>query len=375
MHAYIYGILITLFLGYFIKESKELNYIGTPTHRKLKLKTSENQIFLKIFCFLPLFLISAFRYGVGTDYFHTYYDGFIRLLHHSNYDNFEIGYKGLCLFLSQITTDPQIVFVCTSFLFCLFCFKAIFNFSNDILFSLFLLVFTRYYFISLNAVRQFVGMAIVLYALHYLFEKEYFKYILFVLIAASIHYSLIICVLFIFVDKIKINRITFFVCTAGVLLFWFIFGTDFINRLVQKLMPLKKYLRHFANTALYTGTKFAIGTFLLNFVILIIFFGVYRKCYHDLKYRFYLNIQLISTLVCILMTILPLVERVYYIFAFVQILSIPYIVNLYQNSHWRRIFKLGIIIVFIGYCVYDIFITGDHEVIPYESIFSVTRYY
>ncbi|MCI8510019.1 MAG: EpsG family protein [Lachnospiraceae bacterium] len=375
MLIYIYGILVTLFLGYFIKESKEIDYIGSPIHRRISIKSSGNQTFLKILCFLPLFLISAFRYGVGTDYFHTYYDGFIRLLHHSNYDNFEIGYKGLCLLLSQITEDPQIVFICTSFLFCFFCFKVIFRFSNDILFSLFLLIFTRYYFISLNVVRQFVGMAIVLYALHYLFGKEYFKYIFFVLVATSIHYSLILCVLFIFIDKIKINRLTFFVCTAGVLLFWLVFGTDFINKLVQKLLPFKKYLRHFANSFLYTGTKFAIGTFLLNFAILIIFFGVYRKYNHDLKYRFYLNIQLISTLICILMTILPLVERVYYIFAFAQILSIPYILNLYRNDGLKKVLKLGILIVFIGYCIYDIFVTGDHEVVPYQSIFSVTRYY
>ena len=70
-----------------------------------------------------------------------------------------------------------------------------------------------------------------------------------------------------------------------------------------------------------------------------------------------------------MMTVLPLVERIYYIFAFIQILSIPYIINLYHGNI-RRILKVGIASVFLMFCIYDIFIIGDHEVVPYMSVFE-----
>lgn len=369
MEEYIIAIFITLFLAYFIKESQTISYPGEINHKKIVLRSSEKQILLKFLCFFPLFFLSAFRYGVGTDYFITYYDGFLRVLHHNDFDRFEIGYKALCQVIGRFTSNPQWVFIITAFLFSFFTFLAIYENSADVFFSVFLLVFTRNYFMSMNGVRQFVGMAIILYAIKYILNKDYKMYLVFFAIASLIHYSMIICIVFIFADKIKLNKYIFFIAFAVVASFRFFLGEKYINALIRSLMPVQKFIRHLENKGLYAGTNFAIVMFLINLTIFIIFYRMYKDFSWNLKYKFYLNIQAITVFICIMMTVVPLVERVYYIFAFTQILSVPYVVNLYHGN-MKKVLKIGIATVFFIICIYDIFIKGDHEVVPYMSVFE-----
>ena len=172
---------MTLFFGYFIRANSQLDYCGYSENKKFLLKADAYTIkVVKLLCMLPLMLLSAFRYGIGTDYFNTYYYGYERVVAGDNYDNFEIGFKALILFLSKFFDNPQILFVVTSVLFAYFVYEAIFENSNDVFFSIFLLISMRFYFMSMNVVRQFVGMAIVLYATKYIFKKKYIKFVVFV---------------------------------------------------------------------------------------------------------------------------------------------------------------------------------------------------
>lgn len=359
-------IILTVSLSFFIRENAEpvtIMYITIPRKKK-------RQLMLKTLCVLPCLILSALRYDVGTDYFPTYYDGFLRVMSGSNYDHFDIGYRFLNILMGKISDDPQIIFIITSVLFCTLTLFAIYNLSVDIPFSVYLLFVTRYYFISLNVIRQLVAMAIVLYALKYLFKGEKKKYLILIIIASLIHYMVAMSVVFLFLDKWKLNNdrmIIAFVLMIG------LFGLSkfhIIESVVQGILKGTRYSRHFDNNGLYTGEKFAAFTFVFNMLLLLLFYMNGKKNMEHPKYNLYLNSQLIATALCTLMTSVHLVERVYYIFGFLQIVSIPYMISLFINKENRIFFKLIIVIFFSIYCFWDIFLKFNHQVVPYHSVLS-----
>lgn len=371
MITYIIAISITVFLAYFVKEDKMNIYGGIGLHKFCKLKMNkQGETVLKVLCVLPLFLVSALRYGIGTDYFHTYYDGFRRVNEGNNYDGFEFGFKILNILLGKISSDPQIVFVVTSALFCFFTFYAIYNLSPDILLSVVLLIISRNYFISMNIVRQFVAMAIILYSLKYLFAEKYFEYLCFIVLASSFHYSAIICLSFIVFEKIKISDKKIYAGIGMILIIALSINILDINKIFGYLFKFTKYAKHFLNLHLYTSRQFAIFTFLYNFVLLIVFCIPIKKNRQNKAYKFYLLMQVCATVLCIFMPLIPLIERIYFYFQFVQIISIPIVLKLINNRATRGILKYIILFFLLSYCIFDIFIRRDHEVVPYISIFS-----
>lgn len=70
-----------------------------------------------LFSFLPMFLLSALRYDVGTDYMYTYTPTFIEMLTDSSAGYREIGINFIIRFIQLFTTEPQWFFVVTSFIY------------------------------------------------------------------------------------------------------------------------------------------------------------------------------------------------------------------------------------------------------------------
>lgn len=70
------------------------------------------KVFAWLCVFLPLFLVSAFRYGVGTDYFYTYTPIFNRIRGGTGFN--EVGFTWLTEQLTKVSDDPQILFVVIS---------------------------------------------------------------------------------------------------------------------------------------------------------------------------------------------------------------------------------------------------------------------
>jgi len=373
MYIYFICIFFAVTISYFIKEKYEIGYSGYKIKKKLIINNTRYiTIVLKTCCMLLPIAVSALRYEVGTDYTATYYDGFVRVNTVGNaHDQFDIGYQFLNILLYQISTNPQIVFIVTSVLFGIFTFKAIYNSSTDIMFSVFLLFGTRYYFISMNVVRQFVAMAMVLYATKYIFTREYKKYVCFVIIAGLIHYMVLLSLLFLVLPKIRLNQKKFISSFFIMFALFVLAQLHIIESVVQKLLGGTRYAHHFENAGLFSGEKFTAFTFTLNLILLIIFFINYKQRKNDKRYMLYINAQLITTMLCTLMTSVHLIERVYYIFGFMQILSIPYMINLYKFKDVRMTLKIGTVIFFSAYCYWDIFMKFDHQVVPYKSIFEM----
>lgn len=365
--VYIISSLLTLLLCYPISINCQ------PYHydRRIVIRSKKSicRIF-KVLCILPLFIVSALRYDVGTDFLWTYYKGYMRVTSGSDEDKFEIGYKTLIKLLNLISSSPQILIVASSLIFVGLTWVAIYEQSTDIAMSLILVIITRYYFISLNVIRQLMGMAIILYAMKYLYHGKRYQYLIFNLLAATLHNSLIIGCVYAFVDKINFSKKRFAYYLFSVFFIILLGEFGILKSIIKILLNNTKYERHLSNVNLFVGIKFFIFTACLNFIILLIFYFAERYQQKDIRYRIYFNIQSIVFAVCALMNVVPLMERIYWQFGFVQIISIPYIINMYEKRKTRQLLRFLIFGIFFVYCVYDIFVLKDHQVVPYKSIFT-----
>lgn len=314
---------------------------------------------------IPLILISGLRYSVGTDYWNSYYSGFYRVLRGNMYDSYEPVFY-LFIRAVQICTDNVFVFFfLTAVLFCGFVFKAIYEQSENIPLSIILFFLFRYYFISMNAVRELLAIAVIMYGLKYVYQKDLKRYALCCIIAGLIHKIgfLMICVYFI--NKIEIDRKRFIMISAGMGLFSLV-----AYEVLYKLLEGTKYGRHMINYNV-SGIKVTLFTIVLNIALTLIAFSSYEKNKNDEKYRLYLNMEIIATLVAYLFATIPLAERVYWLFSFTIIISFPYFIKFFQPIKYRKLITLCLCLVLcVFYIAYDIAVLNDHEVLPYQSIIN-----
>lgn len=314
---------------------------------------------------IPVMFVSAVRYAVGTDYFNTYTNGYYRVSLGNESDHFEFGFNALIKILSSISPDnPNLLFIITSIIFVGFTFAAIYNLSTNILMSILLLFISRYYFISMNGVRQFIAMSIFLFALKYAIEEKIGRYVFWGIIAISFHYSLVIFFPVYFLTRLKLTK-EYLAILIGLVLVVVIDN----GRILYSLL-LSVSTKYYGLTQRYqiAGTKFIVFTVAFNAVLMCIYYRYYNQSKENKVYRLFLNIQFIAFLLSLLLGTLPQVERVYWIFSFPMILSLPYMLRNIQNKAIRYSITIILFLVLTAYCVYDISILKDHQVLPYQWI-------
>ena len=314
---------------------------------------------------LPPMFISAVRYYVGTDYFVTYYTGFYRILDGSRIDGFEFGYYWLNKIIQVFTDNVFVLFIITSIMLVSIVYKGIEQLSVDIPFSIMMFMFSRYYFIGMNGIRQFMAIAMLTYSIKYVSERDAKKFTLCMVFAISFHYTSILFIPVYFIGRLYMTRMRFIIITAIDIIFFSLGG-----KIIFQVLKSTKYgillLKY--NVA---GLNFSIATVVINLLLLYIAFENYSIRKEDEKYRVYCNIQFFAFLVSLVLRSIPLMERVYWIFSFPIIVTIPYFLS-GKTKNRKKAQKSIIAIIFFVYMIYDIVVLKDHNVLPYQWIFGRT---
>jgi transmembrane protein EpsG len=184
--------------------SKSLNYMGYV----------KPNVFFTFLVFVSLFLVSALRWRVGTDYW-TYERIFTLAKDYTVQDLAERSPEYLTTLVNwgigATFNDPQITFAFYAFFTCFLINKAIANYADNYALSVILYIVTLNYSNSFNGVSQWAAAAILLIGYKYIVEKSFLKYLIVVLIATTFHSSSLISILFYFLVikpfKSKMNLI------------------------------------------------------------------------------------------------------------------------------------------------------------------------
>lgn len=124
------------------------------------------------------------------------------------YNYFEIGFVLLLKGLIFLVKDPHCVILLVSLMIHTLMIETLWSYKNNVSFSFSVfLYYTMYYLETYNVMRQWLAIAIIFFALRYLLEDKYIKFVCFLLIATTMHSSAIICIVFIPIHMLIVHKV------------------------------------------------------------------------------------------------------------------------------------------------------------------------
>lgn len=274
---------------------------------------------------------------------------FIALLFNNSYESF--------LFISAFVTN-------------MFLFYVVYKIKNLSLFYAAYLYITFYYFYqSMNIARQYLAIALCLVFFYWIvYEKKYYKGILFWLLAVSIHSTAIVCIVFIPLSKIKWNLKKYGYLSVFTILILF-----FYNR----IFTIFQYFFH--DYQIYNENQYStLGTriLLVLFQLIILLFGLiitnkYKEKYTNDVYVLQ-SIILISTIIGMFYSNNELIVRMQIYFEIFSIIYIPLLFlkitpSKSKFSKFNLIF-FGILLILLVPYFYQVS-KNYGNIIPYTTFF------
>ena len=316
---------------------------------------------------LPYVLVSGFRYDVGTDYFFTYEplmclirDGMLQ-----PGQRVEPAFMLLCEAAVFFGKGITWVMLLSTVITVLFFWLAFYGESDIPWLSVFLLAGARPFFISMNCVRQYMGMAIVLFAFRFIKEKCFWKYALCVGVAALFHVSVLILLPLYFVRYLQLNPLL----GGGLLALSFLLKTPLmaLMRFVVSKTPYAEYIGTVYDSVPPTyPEKFWAMLPLLVVVSVYYFVGENRK---DPLFRVFYLCQLGVMFFTLNRNIIPLAERVSWMLEMPQLLLVPMLIHREPGRRKKILIAALLLGSLLWLTWYEIFKNGYHEVVPYRCVF------
>lgn len=303
--------------------------------------------------FLPVFIISGFRYRVGTD-FPTY-----ELL-------FQYGWKVEPLFnlllhiLKQISNEPIMFFLTSSFLIIVLTYKVILNQSINWGMSLLLYFLLQYYFMFFNIVRQGIAVSIIFYSYIFVIRNNNKAHLLLVLTAILIHKSSIIMLAFYFICNKTISRKQYYFLFAGIPI-TIIIIKPLVTFIAYKIYP--NYLITLSGKTLIVEMLIMI---IINSILFLLLIKFRRNMLNGDKL---LKIQMLSYSITFLAYYIPMVNRISIFFSIFWIISIPELIHVISKNHIERsLIYFFVIIIGALYFYIRVVVGGAYGVLPYQFI-------
>lgn len=347
------------------------NKVICVSNKKIWLdKTGLKRSSLCFLSSLPLFLLSALRYGIGTDYFYGYVPIF-KTINSGNIQGTRVekGFVLLNYIVSRFTNDYQWIFVITSALFVFISFYVIGKYSKCTALSLIIWFLSYSYFNSYNIVRQSLACAMAMIAMPFLYsgkKSDRLKFIIIILCATTIHKSIALFLVLALVEKF--NPSSVYLAVSAVVIFVFRYGIFNVVRFVFQKMNIY-YLEYLKMTTERSTSNYIILINIIITIIIIYIDNTNRGLSQNAEWRITKWLQFIYIILLLFDGVIVLVGRVNLIFSFPQFITLTNAVFAHKRVNERKLLIALLIVLFIvEYLFY--FIGGTDEVFPYVSIFS-----
>lgn len=308
--------------------------------------------------YVVLSALSACRIASGNDYW--VYTNMFNLISQGRHVSSEFGFNALVRFMQFFFGTEGYsylpIFGLFSLLTVYFFLRAIYEQGSWFFGSLFLFLMNGYYFSSFNSVRYYLVLAIALYSIKYVLRREYLKFILWILVAASFHKSVLVVIpLYLGADWLARIRLKRWHYVLGALLaLSLVFGRDIYRTILFKIYPY--YENSMFDTVDYSLTNIGkcVGTLILS---LFSYKAVLREDRRD-RFYFFLNLGGLVLYTC--GAFIPEVSRVAYYLIVPQIFLIPDLLRGIGNKALRRVLTAGTALVFTAY--FAMFLQSAYDV-------------
>lgn len=345
--------------------------------RKYIIRLKKRTVLILCSMLFPM-LVSALRYGLGTDYFYTYIPQFNNIANGGR-GYYEIGFYFLNRFVSLFTDDGQWIIAICSVITIGIIYREIFRMAKNYQISILILYLSFVYFISLNNVRQSLASAILLLAAEALINGEKFRFIVWVLLASSIHRVSIIFLVLIIADKVFFSAWIYLLVTIVMFGIGKIIAPWLLSILVRYIPRLALYL-HANELKMYNERTIGRAYICIQFVIMIVyvyFDYIKKKKSNKLAYKDEIewNIAKISQCahlsICAFDGVIPATYRISRIFMFLHFILLPNVIYKNEKNKNNRIMICIMIVIMYSFLFFQGILSGAEEVFPYKSIFDV----
>lgn len=318
---------------------------------------------------IPAIFVAAVRYDVGIDYIRIYWRFYESVeagrtsIIGSNI-SMDIGLQVINAFLLRFSDSPITFFVFSSVLIYFSIFRYIKKQQEKIMLSVMCFLLSGIYFTSLNIVRQFIAIAIVLWGWKFLKEGKLVLYIGCCIFAALFHLSALIMVVFYFLQYINITKKKF-----GGILVAALCATPIIKEAFEFIVVNTRY-SYYLNSKLYVVDYDLAGT---AYAILFTAFAFwrYKECKSEHGFDFWFKILLCYDVVICMSYFIPLCNRIsIYFKLFIFIDMLPMLITSF-SSRRKKILMTVLCFVFMGATTFYLYyINGNSGVFPYMTIWS-----
>ena len=317
----------------------------------------KSKLFLAITAVQLVLLLGLRAVPVGGDT-HTYSDMFFVVLNGGKVSHIEIGNQFLIWLSTRVSREPTAMFLIYAILTVGYVAFFIAHRSRNIVFSVVMYTGFMFYYWAFNGSRQALAMSIGLVAIHYLLDNKAWKFLLFVLLAISIHTSAIVLLICwpIKAWKIKVNR-NWIVWATVVSTACVLFGRQLIALFVD-LVP--KY-SHYLSSSYGEG-----GNLLHPLLYLLLFYFIClikqdKNCEAD---SFFLVLLAIGVIAYFASIRVQIVNRMTYYFTIPIIVLLPNIVA-GMPAGKRKLLTKGVL--YAGISCYEVMLIAKNAqgMVPY----------
>lgn len=330
----------------------------------------QNRLYL-VGIFVILFLCSALRFGIGNDYrqyTQTAHEAFV-----GGYVVTEVSFNWLVKILYTLSGGEyyELVFAVFAFATLVIFLKSFYEQSDDFAITFFLFMMLGLYFQTYNTVRYYLALAIALYSMRYVLNKDFIKFVFWILVASLFHKSVLLTIPVYWIASYVWKKwmiVAGLVASAGCFL---------AKGVILKIALL--FYPSYENTVFLEGGTSPVS--IIRGVLVLGLYVWYRKRYltetKDWELCFYAQLNLLSVVTCVFFSFLPVVTRIAYYFSIAQLLMIPKIVHGIKEEKMRK--RVTGIIIIACVIFFAVFLVGANRpgvgLLPYRSwLFEAERY-
>lgn len=222
------------------------------------------------------------------------------LMHAFEIYSLEKGYILLVYLVSFITKNPNMLLFYIHFIITLFIYLSAYKCRKKINMTIFMTVYILFmYTKSFNLMRQSIAIALFIYSLACLFNKNYLKTCIAFLVAVSFHSSIILCgIIYIIyiINNLKIKHNIKILIFISIIIITFAFAINMQNIIKWltyglKILP-ERYYNYFSDVTLLSKNYV---DFVIKMILMIISFVIVK--YDKRKENLSINIVLLESIV------------------------------------------------------------------------------
>jgi len=356
MAVYLTLTFLVVAMGLFVNNREYVQLYRKPQSRDNSLRLMRDyrggmtrgrflSLTLAIAIFMLLAAVSACRIAVGNDYWVYRYQ--FNLIMQNRHVSYEWGFNLVVWIIQTIFGYDNYlpVFGFFSIVTAFFFVKAIYDQAEWFGMTIFLLMTGGYYFSSLNSVRYYLVLSMLMYATKYVLRKEYLKFVIWILVAACFHKSILVVIPFYLLARwLSEAKVPMWLYAVfGFFAATMVIFPEVYRKIIFFFYPFYEGSAFDQVDISYTNIAKVVATLALA----LIFYKVALKENGVNKFYFFLNLGGLVIYTC--GAFIPEVSRIGYYFVVSQIFFIPSVLMRIENKGWRRFFTCGVVLAFLAY--------------------------